>query len=151
MKNEQEGAPMSADKRRNMLYGFAGVVIVLLAVIAYVSPRFRSEEASGAIGAVQKHRAPQIKQTDVVLGDESLKKEQKILYADFLTDAAALQSISADVAVAARSNEARSRFEAIASLVGTRVADLRQRYTLAARDYVSSLEAVARDVQDNEA
>src|SRR5512140_753691 len=99
MEKKEEGGHMSAEKRRNMLYIFAGVVVALLAVIAFVSPRFRSEDASGAIGAVQKHRAPQIKQADVVLGDEQFRNEQKTLYGDIMTDAAALQNASADLAI----------------------------------------------------
>src|SRR5687767_2471693 len=97
---------MSADKRKQILIVFAGLAVVLVGVIAYVSPNFRSEDVSGAIGAVQKHREPQIQPQDVVLGDEKVKQEAQVLYADFLNDAAALRNLSVDAAVAARSAEA---------------------------------------------
>ena len=130
---------MSADKRKTILIVFAGVAIVLVAVIAVVSPTFRSEDASGAIGAVQKHRQPQITKADVILGDESLRQEQKVQYVDFLHDATALQNLSANFSTAARtrnksdynavqlgirtqSNDVFNRFktEIIAVLIGTR-------------------------------
>ncbi|MGZ7031213.1 MAG: hypothetical protein ACXVIJ_04510, partial [Thermoanaerobaculia bacterium] len=57
----------------------------------------RNEDASGAIGAVQKHHEPQIAQQDVILGDEATRQEQDVLYADFLNDAAKLQDISNDI------------------------------------------------------
>jgi hypothetical protein len=87
---------MSADKRRKILVGFAGLSVVLLAVIGYVSPTFRDETATGAIVPVEKHREPQIARSDVVLGNEQVKQEQKIVYADALLDAAELRSISAE-------------------------------------------------------
>jgi hypothetical protein len=86
---------MSADKRRKILIGFAGLAVILVVVITYVSPTFRNENASGAIAPVQKHRAPQIAQSDVVLGNEQFKQEQQIVYGDYLTDASELRSISA--------------------------------------------------------
>ncbi len=88
---------MSADKRKQILIVFAALAVVLVGVIAYVSPNFRNEDVSGSIGAVQKHRAPQIQAKDVVLGDESVKQQQQVLYADFLSDAAALRSMSANI------------------------------------------------------
>ncbi|HSP17748.1 MAG TPA: hypothetical protein VLV78_23590 [Thermoanaerobaculia bacterium] len=100
---------MSADKRKTILIGFAGLAVVLVAIIAIVSPSFRSEDATGAIGAVQKHRAPQITKQDVVLGNEKVKQEQKILYADYLTDAAALKSFSNGLS--ARDNAVQARIE----------------------------------------
>ena len=98
---------MSADKRKQILIVFAGLAVVLVGVIAYVSPNFRNEDVSGAIGAVQKHREPQITPQDVVLGDEKVKQEEQILYANFLTDAAALRNLSADLLSAEPLNEAR--------------------------------------------
>src|SRR5687768_7340768 len=109
MTNPNGGENMSAAKRQRMLLGFGGLAVVLVAVIALVSPNFRSEDARGAIGAVQKHRAPQIAQSDVVLGDEQTKQDQQVLYGDFLNDAAALQNIGADLASEAQSVEARAQ------------------------------------------
>lgn len=137
MTNSNGGDNMSAQKRQRMLIGFGGLAIVLVAVIAFVSPNFRNEEASGAIGAVQKHRAPQITQSDVVLGDEQTKEEQQVLYADFLSEASALQNISASLASESQSVEARSQMAA--KSLDARVASLQARYQQHAK---SALEAM---------
>lgn len=126
---------MSADKRKTILIGFTGLAIVLVAVIAVVSPKFRSEDAMGAIGAVQKHRAPQISQTDVILGDEQTRQRQQLLYADFLADAAALQSMSTTIATAARAESA--------SRLAARSQELQARYLAAARSQVMGMKALA--------
>ncbi|MGZ8796903.1 MAG: hypothetical protein ACXW2F_06125, partial [Thermoanaerobaculia bacterium] len=143
---------MSADKRKTILIVFAGVAVVLVAVIAVVSPTFRSEDASGAIGAVQKHRQPQITKADVILGDEQTRNEQRVQYVDFLHDAAALQNLNANFSTAARtrnksdydavqlgiraqSNDVFSRFktEIIAVLIGARNLAERDSAALGAR------------------
>ena len=142
---------MSAEKRRNMLYIFAGVVVALLAVIAFVSPRFRSEDASGAIGAVQKHRAPQIKQADVVLGDEQFKNEQKAVYGDYLTEAAVLQNVSADIALAARQLKAQDNFAAAHADLQSREADLRARYVANAEALDAALGSKLMAARDQHA
>jgi hypothetical protein len=98
---------MSADKRKTILIGFAGLAVVLVAIIAVVSPKFKSEDATGAIGAVQKHRAPQIAKQDVVLGNEQQKQEQKIIFADYASDAAALKGFA--TALNAKDQQAESR------------------------------------------
>lgn len=126
---------MSADRRKQILIGFAALAVILVAVVAVVSPRFKSEDAMGAIGAVQKHRAPQITQKDVVLGDEQTKKQQQLAYADFLSDAAALQAISANISTASRAESANR--------IAASAADLRARYLAAARDQVADIEAIA--------
>lgn len=107
---------MSAEKRKFILLGFAGLAVVLVAVIAIVSPSFRSEDATGAIGAVQKHRAPQIAKQDVILGNEQVRQQQKVLFADYLNDAATLKAISGSLAgdranVQARINAAQRDVE----------------------------------------
>lgn len=102
---------MSADKRKTILIAFAGLAVVLVAVIAIVSPSFRSEDATGAIGAVQKHRQPQITKNDVILGSEKQQQEQKVLYRDYLTDAATLQNLAADFSVAAKRIDARAKVQ----------------------------------------
>ncbi len=107
---------MSADKRKTILIGFAGLAVVLVAIIAIVSPSFRSEDATGAIGAVQKHRAPQITKQDVVLGDETQKQQQKVLYADFIADATQLKSF----AVAAKDDQLRARIDSMEQDVQSR-------------------------------
>src|SRR5207253_1742439 len=86
---------MSNTNRNKVLLGFSAVVAVLIVAILLWPSNFRREDASGAIGAVQKHRAPQITPTDVVLGNEAVKHQQKVLYADFLADAGKLRAIGA--------------------------------------------------------
>ena len=84
---------MSSENRKKVLLGFGALVVILVAAIALWPPNFRKEDASGAIGEVQKHRAPQITQKDVVLGNETVKHQQKVLYADFLADATKLKAL----------------------------------------------------------
>jgi hypothetical protein len=106
---------MSSNPNRNkVLLGFSAIVAVLIVAILLWPANFRKEDASGAIGAVQKHRAPQITQQDVILGGESVKHEQQVLYKDFLADAGKLRSLSAnrDVA-AARAYEAELQMRAM--------------------------------------
>jgi hypothetical protein len=138
MQDNQKGEAekMSAQKRRNTLLAFGGVAIVLAAAVFFLSPNvpYQSEDASGAIGAVRKHRAPQITKSDVVLGDEEFKQEQKVLYADFLSDAEALQNISADLMSDAQSVEARA--DLAARKIGVRVADIASRSQAAAKSFL---------------
>jgi hypothetical protein len=86
---------MSSENRKKVLFGFGALVVILVAAIAIWPPNFRKEDASGAIGEVQKHRAPQIAKSDVVLGNESVKHQQKVLYADFIADGAKLKALGA--------------------------------------------------------
>ena len=96
---------MSAQKRRNVLVIFGVVAIALIGAVVYVAPNFRTEDASGAIGAVEKHRAPQVAKSDVVLGSEAVKQQQQVVYADFLNDAAKLHNVGAKLNVKALSAE----------------------------------------------
>lgn len=144
---------MSAAKRQKMLYGFGAVAVVLIAAIAFVSPNFRSEDARGAIGAVEKHRAPQIAQNDVVLGDEQTRQDHQVIYGDFLADAAALQNIAADMASRAQSVEARA--QVAARSLDARYADLQMRYQQYAKSALAAMEQLGvaeqlgnADVQD---
>ena len=148
MKENQEGEAekMSAQKRRNILVGFGAVAIVLALAVAYFAPSFNysEEDASGAIGAVRKHRAPQITEADVVLGDEQTKQEQAVLYADFLSEAAALQNISAELEAMDQSMEARKK---AAAQLGLRQADLNVRYRAAATDFLDALRKLGVEEQ----
>lgn len=126
---------MSADRRKQILLVFGGLAVVLVAVIFVVSPSFKNEDAIGAIGAVQKHRAPQIAQKDVILGDEQTKKQQQILYSDFLADATALQSMSANMSTASRAESA--------SRLSARSQEVQSRYVAAAREQVAGMKALA--------
>lgn len=140
---------MSADRRKKILIAFAGLAVVLVAVITVVSPSFRSEDASGAIGAVQKHRAPQIAKTDVILGNENVRQQQKFLYTDFLADAASLRNAAADVAMAAQAPESISRFAAVRSSLEVKSADLSARAVRAMSEELAGMKAILENA-DNE-
>src|SRR2546423_14324386 len=86
---------MSSENRKKVLLGFGALVVILVAAILIWPASFWKEDASGAIGEVQKHRAPQIAKSDVVLGNESVKRQQKVLYADFPADGAKLKALGA--------------------------------------------------------
>jgi len=104
---------MSTENRNKVLLGFGALVAVVIVAIALWPANFRKEDASGAIGAVQKHRAPQITQKDVILGDETVRHQQKVLYADFLADATNLRAMAASrnySAAAELANELRARY-----------------------------------------
>lgn len=89
---------MSNPNRNKVLLGFGAVAVIVIAAVAFWPANFRSEEASGAIGVVQKHHAPQIAQHDVILGSEQTRAQQNVLYRDFFKHASKLQSISAAMA-----------------------------------------------------
>ena len=136
---------MSAAKRQRMLIGFGAVAVVLVAVIAFVSPNFRSEDARGAIGAVEKHRAPQIAKGDVVLGDETTKQDQQVIFGDYLADAAALQNIAADMA--SRSDSIEARAELAARSLDSRYDQLQARYQQYARLALEAMEQLGAEEQ----
>src|SRR5438105_9727505 len=93
---------MSSNPNRNKVFlGFGAIVAILIAAIVLWPSNVRKEDASGAIGAVQKHHAPQITQQDVILGGESVKHEQQVLYKDFLADAGKLRALAANGDIAA--------------------------------------------------
>jgi hypothetical protein len=89
---------MSNPNRSKVLIGFGAVAIVVIAAVAYWPPAFLSEDASGAIGVVQKHKATQISQKDVILGSEKTRQMQKVLYGDFFDAAKKVQTLSASFA-----------------------------------------------------
>ena len=92
---------MSSPNRNKALLGFGAIVAVAIVAILFWPSNVTREDASGAIGAVQKHHAPQITQQDVILGGESVKRQQQLLSTDFLADAAKLRSFSSNRDVAA--------------------------------------------------
>jgi hypothetical protein len=124
---------MSTENRNKVLLGFGALVAVVIVAIALWPANFRKEDASGAIGAVQKHHAPQITQKDVILGDENVRHQQKVLYADFLDDAAKLR------AMAGSRNEAgvTAQLNALAN-------GLRQRYASEAAAAITEVELAVR-------
>lgn len=127
----KKGKQMSNEKRTRFLIGFGAVAVILLAVFVFVSPKIPPEKTTGAIGAVQKHHETQITTKDVVLGDEKTRAEQKVLYADYLADAAKLQNISADLAMAVYNRDqvaTKSSLDNVAKELASRQADLANRY-----------------------
>jgi len=130
---------MNSQKKRNFLIAFGGVAVVLVAVFATWPPAFLSEDASGAIGAVQKHRELQITAKDVVLVDEATRREEAILYADYLKDAGELENISVALRNSVDTLEARST--ASRNLQG-HVADLQSRYRLGMSDALNAASQV---------
>ena len=71
--------------RKNVLFVFGALAIVLVAVfVIWRPPALHNEDASGAIGSVEKHHEAQITPQDVVLGDEATKQEQAVVYGDML-------------------------------------------------------------------
>lgn len=93
------------NNRKKVLAGFGVLALAVVAAVLIWQPTYRTEEASGAIGAVEKHRAPQIAQSDVILGDEQTRTQQAVLWGDYFQTATKLQSISAEYANAAASRQ----------------------------------------------
>src|SRR4029077_8140786 len=135
---------MSTENKKKVLLGFGAFAVVLIAVLAiWRPPAFRSEDASGSIGAVQKHHAPQITPQDVVLGNETTKHEQQIRYADFLSDATRLQALSAMI----RAN----KFDAAAAEIAAMKAEARSRFVQEAKEAVAAAQALARESRKSDA
>jgi hypothetical protein len=142
-RSETKGEANMNSNRRNVFFGFAALV-VLVAVLAFWSgwsaflggrsPALRSEDASGAIGAVQKLHEPQIAQQDVILGDEATRQEQSVLYADFLNDSAKLQSISNELD--SKQANAKSNLQAFSD-------ELQARYARSAQRFAESASKIA--------
>jgi len=128
---------MSTENRKKVLLGFGAFAVVLIAVLAiWRPPAFRSEDASGSIGEVQKHHAPQITQKDVILGSETTRQEQQLRYGNLLDDAAKLRSLSA--MITANNFAAASRdLEAMKGAVANR-------YQADANAAVAAARALAR-------
>lgn len=78
------------------LIGLVAVAIVAVIALAVLkpSPPFAPQDATGAIGAVEKHRQQQIGEEDVILGEEL----EQAFYDEYLADAAALDGIQSQLA-----------------------------------------------------
>lgn len=89
---------MNNRKRIGILGGFATVAAALALFFFNWPPEPKDNQAaSGAIGAVQKHREQQISSSDVILGDEATRRVENVVYADFLGDASKLSNLSAQL------------------------------------------------------
>jgi hypothetical protein len=118
----------------NRKYAIAAVcVVVLVGVVAYFGywNRPNNGDAVGAIGAVEKHRAKQISDQDVILGEEA-ECEDCIPYGDMLESAAVMLGSSAEL-------EAMSQLAASAQAEGL---DARMRaLDLSFKNHMDSLDA----------
>lgn len=85
------------NKRSKVIFISGAVIAIVIAAAYLYFPPVNEHDAQGAIGAVQKHQAQQIKASDVVLGDEQDRKQEAALYGDLLEDAIRLESISAEM------------------------------------------------------
>lgn len=135
---------MSVQNRKKALLGFGALAVVLIVAVIVTWPPayFEKGEATGAIGAVEKHRETQITPQDVVLGDEATRREQKVAYADYLRDAARLYAVSADLAVRA----SRSSVDAAAQQLESASAELQVRFAENTEAAVGAIQQLlARD------
>lgn len=138
------------NKRIRFLLGFGGLAVVLLVVFNMWYPPVSDEAATGAVVAVKKHRQQQIAAQDVVLGDEAARKESQVLYADYLSDAAKLENVSADLALALRNRQAagadlaamRLSLEAASKSLEAQSQELGLRALESARAELAAMEAI---------
>jgi hypothetical protein len=118
-------------KRLSFVLGFGVLALALVAVFSVWPPAVNQDDATGAIGAVKKHRQTQIASEDVILGDEAIRHEQKVLYSDYFKDAQTLQNIAADLAsdmdLASRA-DLQSKADLASRNLGTHYADVQSRY-----------------------
>src|SRR5579884_1945237 len=107
-----------SNNRSKVLFGLSAIITFLVVGILVWPSNVRKEDASGAIGAVVKHHAPQITQQDVILGGEEVKAQQKVLFTDFREDASKLRSLAANRSDANReafARELQMRYARVAS------------------------------------
>lgn len=135
---------MSARNNRRFLVGFGAIAAVLVVVLALWHPQVTSEPASGAIGAVQKHHAPQISNADVVLSDEATRQQQKVLYADAFADSIKLQNVSLELGSAAGGQVASAAsLQNVQSELQALSADVQSRYLAGMKAALSSIEQLS--------
>ena len=128
------------NRRRNFLIVLGGVAVLVAGIAFLYSPDFRSEDASGAIGAVQKHRTKQIAQSDVILGDEKARHKATILYRDYLNDASRLQSAAAGLGNMVLAREAnKANLQGVAANLEAHSAELQNRYMEAMKETLNSM------------
>jgi len=125
-----------------MVFGALAIVLVAVFVITR-PPALRNEDASGAIGAVEKHHQAQITPQDVVLGDEATKEEQAVVYGDMLNDAAKLQSFSAEFGAMAGARADDSRISAASKNLANADEALQARYAKYAGSFVTAASRLA--------
>jgi hypothetical protein len=122
-------------KKLTFIAGSGIVVLALIGFFAVWPPAVQDDQASGAIGAVKKHNAPQITAADVVLTDEAGRIDDRIVYADLINDAVKLQSFSD--ALASRDNLA-----SIETQLASHEADLQGRFVQSFSDALANAESL---------
>jgi hypothetical protein len=123
----EEEEIMNVSKRNRILIGLGAVVIAMAVVFSVWPPAVSNDDAVGTIGAVQKFRAKQMGAEDIVLGDETTRREAKILFVDHLTDAAKLQNIAADLGMVTDLSN-RERLGSFDAALASHQADLQSRF-----------------------
>jgi hypothetical protein len=117
---------MDNQKRRNFLIVFGVLAAIAAGAAVYWSGNYPPQQASGAIGAVRKHREAQVAASDVVLGGEEAKRHNKILFADYLKDATALRSITAQLG--SISQGSRDQIQNMVAELQSQQQDVQSRY-----------------------
>lgn len=140
---------MSMKDRRKALLGFGALAAVLIVavIITWPPPYFDKTEATGAIGAVEKHREAQISPQDVILGDEATRRQQQLAFGYYLNDAGKLQSIAAEMA-ASRAAAARATLRDADEQLASFEAEMLSRFVQNVDFAVASIEAlIANDAE----
>lgn len=117
---------MVNQKRRNFLLVFGALAVIAVGAAIYWSGNYPPQQASGAIGAVKKHREAQVTASDVVLGGEGAKRHNKILFADYLKDATTLRSISTQLGSFSQGN--RDQMQNMVAELQSQQHDVQSRY-----------------------
>lgn len=94
---------MKNGRKAAVFVGLAGIAVVLVVLYSTSSPPFAGTDATGAIGAVEKHREGQIAPEDVILTDETTHEATQALFADYLADAATLDNVAVELQAVLRS------------------------------------------------
>ena len=135
--------------KKNVLLVFGALAIVLVAVfVIWRPPALKNEDASGAIGAVEKHHETQITPQDVVLGDEATKQDQNVVFGDLFNDSAKLKSISDELGAMAAAKVDNAKVTAAANRLADSEAELQARYAQYAGRFVTAANRLASKAQD---
>lgn len=122
------------NRKASVLIGFGTAAAIVAGLFLYWPPAFMEQDASGAIGVVRKHRAPQINSGDVVLTNEASRVENHFTFAGPLAEAAGLRSISADILAN------RKSIDVMQKDLASHEADLQS-------DYLEAVASLASDLQ----
>ncbi len=82
------------NSKKPLLLSLAAVAAIAVTVFFLNYPPVDSDQARGSIGVVQKHQEKQIVASDVVLMDETQRRNEALLYSNLLEDAILLANTS---------------------------------------------------------